>query len=130
MERQRVVLESPLKGNFAVNRLYATWCCRHLHELGYSPLASHRLAPWFLDDRREDERAAGMSMPWFWDPEVPHFFFIELGLSSGMIAAKGRCLELQIPISEGHQLPPEYWEAFQKGEQPPHTPGFEILQAV
>ena len=119
------VVESPLKGNFAVNRLYATWCCRHLHDCGFSPLASHLLAPWFLDDRVEDERQAGIRMPWFWQTDVPHYFFRGLGLSSGMIFAKGRCLELGIPTFD-EELPQPYWEAFQRSEQPPHTPGFDI----
>ena len=126
MERRRVVLESPLKGDFSSNRLYATWCCRHLHELGYSPIASHLLAPWFLDDRRDDEREAGINMPWFWQLDVPHFFFVELGTSGGMVAAKLRCVELGIEVSEGHRLPPAYWAAFQQRVQPPHTPGFAI----
>lgn len=126
MDRRRVVLESPLKGNFTANRLYATWCCRHLHELGYSPIASHLLAPWFLDDRKEDERAAGIDMPWMWQPDVPHFFFVDLGISSGMMAAKVRCLELGIDVSEGHRLPPPYWEAYLSDAEPPHTPGFDI----
>ena len=125
MDHTRVVLESPLKGNFQLNRLYASWCCRYLYELGYSPLASHFVAPWFLDDRVEEERRAGMGMPWFWLPDVPHYCFVDLGVSSGMVAAKTRCAELGIQFSDGHTLPPPHWQAFLRGEAPPHTPGFE-----
>jgi hypothetical protein len=129
MNQQKVVVESPLKGDFATNRLYATWCCRHLHESGFAPIASHLLDPWFLDDREEADRAAGISMPWFWLPDAPHFFFVDLGLSSGMVAARLRCTELGIPISEDCRLPALLWEAFRRGEQPPHTPGFEVHAA-
>jgi hypothetical protein len=124
MERTRVIIESPLKGDFATNRLYATWCCRHVHECGYSPLASHLVAPWFLDDRVEEERLAGITMPWFWQVDIPHFFFTDLGESGGMLASKQHCLELGIRIVEGNQLPPPYLLLFKKGEAPPHTPGF------
>lgn len=124
MERSRIIIESPLKGDFATNRLYATWCCRHMHECGYSPLASHLVAPWFLDDRVDDERQAGITMPWFWQPDVPHYFFIDLGESGGMLAGKEHCLELGIRIVEDNKLPMQYWQRFEGGEPPPHTPGF------
>lgn len=127
MEHQRIVIESPLKGNFARNRLYATWCCRHMHECGFSPIASHLVAPWFMDDRVEEERAAGIFMSWFWLPEVPHYFFIDLGMSGGMQAGTERCLELGIAIHALNRLPPAYMLSFERGEAPPHTPGFEIV---
>lgn len=124
MERQPIVIESPLKGDFALNRRYATWCCRHMHECGHSPIASHLLAPWFMDDRVEEDRLAGVEMPWVWQPGVPHYFFIDLGVSGGMALATARCMELGIPIFEHNHLPPRHWQSFRSGEWPPHTPGY------
>lgn len=129
MSRQRIVIESPLKGDFSTNRLYATWCCRHMHECGFSPLASHLVAPWFMDDRVEEERVAGMAMPWFWQREVPHYFFVDLGMSGGMVTSEARCLELGIPVFTLNHLPPRLLQCFQNGEPPPHTPGFDPVAA-
>jgi hypothetical protein len=124
MERKRAIVESPLSGDFLTNRRYATWCCRHLHESGYSPLASHLVAPWFMDDRDAEDRAAGIDMPWFWLPGVPHHFFTDFGMSTGMVAALRRCRERGIPTLENVTLPPEYMKHFLDGRWPPHTPGF------
>lgn len=130
MERPCIAIESPLKGNFSLHRAYLTWCCRYMHECGYSPLASHLVAPWFLDDRIEDERTAGFSMPWFWRKEAPHYFFTDLGMSGGMVISAKRCLEMGIAVVEDNHLPSGYWSSFQKGELPPHTPGFESVCVV
>lgn len=124
MERKRVIVESPLSGDFVTNRRYATWCCRHLHEGGYSPLASHLVAPWFMDDRDAEDRAAGIDMPWFWLPDVPHHFFIDFGMSNGMVSALHRCRALAIPTLENVTLPPAHLKSFLEGRWPPHTPGF------
>lgn len=124
MERQRIIIESPLSGDFITNRRYATWCCRYMHEAGYSPLASHLVAPWFMDDRDAEDRAAGIEMPWFWLPDVPHHFFIDFGMSSGMVAALQRCRAFGIPTLEDISLPARYLQSFQNGKWPPHTPGF------
>lgn len=124
MERQRIIIESPLSGDFLNNRRYATWCCRHMHEAGYSPLASHLVAPWFMDDRDAEDRAAGIDMPWFWLPGVPHIFFVDFGMSSGMLAAESRCRFLGIPTFDEARLPPGHLKSFLDGLWPPHTPGF------
>jgi hypothetical protein len=124
MERPRVVIESPLSGDFLKNRRYATWCCRYMHEAGFSPLASHLVAPWFMDDRDAVDRAAGIDMPWFWLPDVPHHFFTDFGMSSGMVAALDRCRGLGISTLEEATLPPHYLQLFLDGEWPAHTPGF------
>jgi hypothetical protein len=124
MEHQRIIIESPLNGDFATNRRYATWCCRHMHECGYSPLASHLVAPWFMDDRIAADRDAGIGMPWFWLPDVTHYFFMDLGMSTGMLRALERCHNEGIPTFEGNRLPLRHLQSFQSGQWPPHTPGF------
>lgn len=129
MERKRVIVESPLSGDFLTNRRYATWCCRYLHESGYSPLASHLVAPWFMDDRDAEDRSAGIDMPWFWLPDVSHHFFTDFGMSSGMLGALRRCRERGIPTLEDATLPRKYLKSFLDGLWPPHTPGFGPDQA-
>lgn len=124
MERRRIVIESPLKGDLETNRRYATWCCRYMHEQGYAPIASHLVAPWFMDDRVPADREAGINMPWFWLPGDPHYFFVDLGESSGMTAARVRCISLGLPVLENCRLPARYFELHQDGHWPPHTPGF------
>jgi hypothetical protein len=129
MKRQRIIIESPLSGDFLNNRRYATWCCREMHEAGYSPLASHLVAPWFMDDRDAEDRAAGIDMPWFWLPDVPHIFFIDFGISLGMVSALQRCRVLGIPTMENFNLSARYLRGFLDGKWPPHTPGFGPEQA-
>lgn len=126
---KRIVIESPLKPSeqwsFSDHRRYALWCCRHMYECGYGAIASHLIFPFFLDDRVDVERAAGINMPWVWLPDVPHYFFEDLGVSSGMQFGRQRCLDLGIEIHEGNRLPPRHLLAFCAGHMPPHTPGFE-----
>lgn len=95
-----------------------------MHEQGYAPIASHLVAPWFMDDRVLAEREAGIDMPWFWLPGVPHHFFVDLGESSGMRAARDRCQALGLPFVDGCRLPAEQLAMHREGRWPPHTPGF------
>lgn len=125
---KRIVIESPLKPSelwtFGAHRRYALWCCRHMYECGFAPIASHLIFPSFLDDRVEEERSAGINMPWVWQLDVPHYFFVDLGVSSGMALGKQRCLDLGIGVVDDNRLPPRLWAAFVAEEAPPHTPGF------
>jgi len=127
---KRIVIESPLKpsGQWTFNdhRRYALWCCRHMYESGYGAIASHLIFPFYLDDRVDVERAAGIDMPWVWQPDVPHYFFEDLGVSQGMTLGRQRCVDFGIEIHEGNRLPPGHWAAFLDGQAPPHTPGFEM----
>ncbi len=127
---QRIVIESPLKPSenwsFLAHRRYALWCCRHMYECGYAPIASHLIFPAYLDDRVDAERLAGIDMPWVWLPDVPHYFFVDLGISTGMTLARQRCVELGIEVHDDNRLPPRHLLAFSNDERPPHTPGFEV----
>ena len=97
-----------------------------MYECGYGAIASHLIFPFFLDDRVGVERAAGIDMPWVWLPDVPHYFFEDLGVSTGMRLGRQRCLDLGIEIHDGNRLPPRHLMAFVAGLLPPHTPGFEV----
>ncbi len=122
----RVVVESPLAGDVQTNFRFLLWCLRALwlREKIYG-IASHLINPWFMDDSDPEERQAGIDNAWCWDFEDtgPHMRFMDLGESSGMKAAKVRVPCHDYRLAEYH---PESWAAFQRGEWPPHTKGFEL----
>lgn len=128
----RVVIESPLAGDTVRNLRFALWCARAcwLKE-GVHAIASHTLNPWFMDDEIAAERAAGIDNPWVWCGS-PHWFFVDLGISSGMKFAQERCDHdvIRSEIKRLEDYAPECWAAFQRGEFPPHTRGFEIATEV
>lgn len=127
----RIVIESPLSGDFRKNYRFLLWCCRaawltdRVHAVG-----SHMLNPWFMDDTDAAEREAGIANPWVWQPDVPHWFFTDLGTSRGMGLAHMRCNKERIAVRYEtlEDYAPECWAAFQRGEWPSHTPGFEVAR--
>lgn len=127
----RVVIESPLAGDFQRNYRFLLWCCRAvwLRE-GLHGIGSHLLCPWFMDDTEQSERQAGIDNAWVWGGE-PHLMFIDLGVSRGMGLAQTRCVERSIPCKPLFlsEYSPASWSAFERGEWPPHTPGFEVAGA-
>lgn len=95
----RVIIESPLAGDIERNRRYAEWICRSVWQRdGSHALASHLVCPHFLDEHEPDERAAGIDWAWFWQPDVPHWFFTDLGMSVGMQKAGARCKAIKDPL--------------------------------
>jgi hypothetical protein len=129
----RVVIESPLSApdakGFQDNYRYLLWCCRAtwLEDKNHA-IASHLINPWFMDDMNPDERTAGIDNPWAWERGVMHVFFVDRGWSNGMKDARDRCANRMLPILTMllKDYRPDCWEAFQRGEWPPHTPGFEL----
>lgn len=125
----RAVIESPLAGDFQRNFRFALWCARALWKTGrVQAIASHMINPWFMDDKRPAEREAGIDNEWVWGRDVRHYFFLDLGESRGMALARKRCAHDGIPASDLclEEYDPACWAAFQRGEWPPHTPGFEV----
>jgi hypothetical protein len=125
-----VVIESPLAGDTERNLRYCLWVCRLAYTCGYAPIASHLVCPFFMDDAVSRERADGIAWPWAWQPGVPHWFAIDLGESGGMGLARERCDELGIEHDwlRLETVAPDMWAAFQRGEYPPHTKGFEVAK--
>jgi hypothetical protein len=125
----RVVIESPLTGDTVRNFRFLLWCLRAVWLVDrVHGIASHQLNPWYMDDADPDERQAGIDNPWAWQLDTPHWFCVDLGVSGGMEAAMKRCTKLQIPqldrlLATYH---PPSWEAFKRGEWPPHTQGFAL----
>jgi hypothetical protein len=134
MIRRRLVVESPLAGDTVRNFRFLLWCLRALWKQdGTYGLASHLINPWFMNDADSAERKAGIDNPWVWDPAIPHIRFMDLGESYGMKLAKERCdfALPKIPCGDARlsDFCPESWAAFQRGEWPPHTDGFELTRA-
>lgn len=125
----RGIVESPLAGDTVNNLRYALWCCRYLwEERDVQAIASHMMCPWFMDDSDPAERQAGIDWPWCWERGVKHWFFLDLGMSNGMKAARNRCVDDQIPFVET-RLSPVHHYAFREGRWPPHTQGFQVATA-
>jgi hypothetical protein len=97
---------------------------------GHDPIASHLVVPWFADDSVPAERERGIASEWFWQEGDEHWFLLDLGLSSGMKDAVMRSRQ-RLPIYRClSDYAPECWEAFERGEWPPHTKGFEVAAEV
>jgi hypothetical protein len=123
----KIVIESPLAGDFVDNFRFALWCCRAVWLIdGHHAIASHIINPWFMDDHIPDERAAGINNLWVWEPGVQHWFFIDKGMSRGMTLGQERLSKDQVKTLTLKVYAPEIFEKYSKGEWPPHTAGFEL----
>lgn len=119
---RKVVVESPLKGDFERNRRYALWCCYHCRTLGEAAYASHLFYTQFLDDEDLVEREFGITAGLEWAACADmRIFYMDLGWSNGM----KRALEVAGPEYEARKLPSRMLEAFERGEYPKTTRGFE-----
>ena len=128
----RVVIESPLAGDFALNFRFLLWCCRAVWiKEGAYAIASHLICPWFFDDTNEIERAIGMQNEWVWGSKTGHVAFLDLGESEGMKAALKRCAASGIWCDKRllREYAPSCWAAFERGEWPPATPGFKLADS-
>jgi hypothetical protein len=97
---KKVVIESPLSGDFARNVRYARLCGLDSIRRGEAPYASHLLMTQFLDDALPEERTLGMEAGFVWG-EVGEIVavYTDLGISGGMRAgiekakARGQSIE-------------------------------------
>lgn len=82
---KRVIIESPLSGNWNVNTEYARQCMADCLKRGESPFASHLLYTQILDDNLPIERELGMAAGFAW-MEVADYVavYTDLGISEGM----------------------------------------------
>lgn len=90
---KRVVIESPLKGDYARNRAYAKLAVKDCLKRGEAPYASHLFfdQPGILDDRMLEERELGIKAGYAWgDVAQLAAFYMDLGMSSGMQRALER----------------------------------------
>jgi len=113
----RVVIESPLKGDYERNRKYAKACMRDSLARGEAPYASHLLyaQDGILDDTDAEERKTGMEAGFAWGTAAELVAVYEdLGISDGM--RKG--IELWESLGttvERRTLPPEILEPLIRG---------------
>jgi hypothetical protein len=82
---KRVVIESPLSGDFARNKRYACLCMHDCLRRGEAPYASHLLMTQLLDDEVPGHRALVMKVGFAWG-EVAELAVVyqDLGISGGM----------------------------------------------
>ena len=97
----RVVLESPFAGDVERNIKYARECVRDSLSRGEAPIASHLLytQEGILDDDVPDERQWGIDAGLAWkEVAEKHVFYIDYGMSNGMVYTKQYATENNIPI--------------------------------
>lgn len=125
---KRVVVESPYAGDSAMavarNIRYARRALQDSLMRGEAPFASHLLytQDGVLDDGVPVERRLGLAAGEAWRAAAElSAFYVDLGWSRGMLAAKERCFVLGLPWEERHV--PRRWaeESWQdlNGDRPP-----------
>ncbi len=99
--KRRVLLESPFAGSVARNLDYAREAMNDSLSRGEAPLASHLLYPAVLDDDIPDERRLGIVAGHAWmEAAEAVVFYVDLGISWGMAAARIRADEMGKPCEE------------------------------
>jgi len=113
---KRVVIESPLSGDFRRNIRYARLCMLDCLRRGEAPYASHLLYTQVLDDASPADRALGMSAGFAWNGAAEKAaVYTDLGISGGMLAgierhnAKGTEVDIR-------KLPPDLMCLLDQGE--------------
>lgn len=95
---RRVIVESPYAGDVELNLRYLRACLRDCILRGESPYASHGLLtqPGVLRDDVPEERKTGIEAGYaWWEGADDLIFYIDLGWSRGMLAAKERYEDLR-----------------------------------
>lgn len=96
--RPRIILESPYASRsgaeHARNLLYLRSALRDSWRRGEFPLASHAYFPLFLRDAGDERREAIETWYSLWHPDIPIVFYIDLGMSPGMLQARDRAESL------------------------------------
>ncbi len=94
---KRVIVESPFAGECRRNVLYARRCMAHSLHLGEAPFLSHLLYTQCLDDNSAEQRGLGITAGYVWGMHAELVaFYLDLGSSDGMDAAKKRYQSLGI----------------------------------
>lgn len=100
---RRVIVESPYAGDIERNVQYAREALADCLRRGEAPFASHLLytQPGVLRDEVVEERALGITAGFAWRAAADAtVFYVDLGWSSGMKAARQHCLEAALPWEE------------------------------
>jgi hypothetical protein len=84
---RRVLIESPLRGNYEANRAYAKLCVRDCLRHGEAPYASHLFfdQPGILDDTNTADRELGIEAGLAWGEAAELVaVYTDNGISGGM----------------------------------------------
>ncbi len=98
---KRVILESPYAGEIEENVRYARECVRDSLLRGEAPIASHLLytQDGILRDEVPEERKHGIDAGLAWKEVADlHVFYIDKGISSGMIYGMEYATKNKIPV--------------------------------
>ena len=97
----KVMIESPLKGDYERNRKYARACMRDSLALGEAPFAMHLLyaQDGILDDTVPGEREMGIAAGLEWSTSADLIaLYTDLGISEGMQLAQRQAARRGIPV--------------------------------
>lgn len=98
---ERVCVESPLRGEYERNVLYADACMLDCLQRGEAPFLGHLIYPRVLDDEDAEDRARGIESHLAWLRGSHRVaIYIDLGVSTGMAAAVAMANELRLPVVE------------------------------
>ncbi len=98
---RRVILESPLAGDFRRNIHYAQRAMGDCFFRGEAPLVSHLLYPMVLNEHDPEQRAVGIAAGHQWIPHAELVVaYVDYGVSPGM--------KMAIELAETHKVPVEY----------------------
>lgn len=122
---RRVIIESPLSGNFARNIRYARLCMLDCLRRGEAPFASHLLYTQVWDDLDDDLRAKGIAAghEWYGGADacvVYRDFGISKGMARGIKAASAAVGGILV---ETRCLAPDLMLVFRIGDEPDATEG-------
>lgn len=96
---KRVVIESPLRGDYERNRRYLWACLRDSLRRGEAPFASHKMYEGPLDDGSHDERELGIAAGFAWAASADLVaVYTDLGVSEGMKRGISRATDAGQPI--------------------------------
>lgn len=104
---RRVMVETPYAGDVEWNVMYARRCMADALKRGEAPMLSHLLYTQVLDDTKPDERDLGINAGLAWRKSAEAgIFYLDLGISSGMMRAAELYTVEEIPIEERYLLNP------------------------
>lgn len=112
---KRVIIESPYKGDIAMNEMYCEYCLHDcLINYNESPFASHLLytRDHVLRDHVPEERKLGIKAGFYWrECAEMTVFYTDLGMTDGMQQGIDDCEDKGLPY-EVRSLPDDIWNEF------------------